>query len=268
MRARRHIISGGEAFRHHLLSEYEFTCRKNIRYSLRAFASKLDVDSTTLSRILKGQRQISFEMFEHLARKIGLGPAERVQYLSQTTESLKRSSTAYRKISLDAFTAISDWYHFAIVELMRTKGFLEDPKWIAKKLGISQTLAHAAVERLERLGWIQITPEGKWIDCAGHNTTDDPDDKTLAYRKLQKQLLEKALEALDTIPFSQRDQSSMTVAVSARQLPQIKKQIDEFRRSLTESIETNKNRESVYTLLVSFFPLTRSLKAGDKPHEH
>jgi uncharacterized protein (TIGR02147 family) len=74
---------------------------------------------------------------------------------------------------------------------------------------------------------------------------------------LQKQLHEKAIEAIEDVPFELREHSGLTVAVDPKLIPEIKKKMMEFRRSLDKYITAQGNEKEVYHLCVSFFPLTK-----------
>ena len=61
-------------FRVHLQNEFIDRCKKNPRYSLRAFARSLEIDSSSLSRLLNGKRMVSKTMHLVLGEKLGLAP--------------------------------------------------------------------------------------------------------------------------------------------------------------------------------------------------
>src|SRR4051812_6449760 len=111
-----------------LQNEFSRRSRLNPRFSIRSFAKRLDVDSSSLSQILSGTRQVSDKIVFRFANKIGASP------LTSPQES---TSVDYQRLSEDMFTAISDWHHFAILDLTLIKNFKSDPAWIAKKLDIS-----------------------------------------------------------------------------------------------------------------------------------
>ena len=152
---------------------------------------------------------------------------------------------------------IADWYHYAILELVTLDSFQPSPKWIAKKLGISLHQASAAIERLQRLEYLETDEQGRWINCSGNNTTVGNDFTAVAFRKLQRQVLEMAVVALEEVPLEDRDQSSMTLAIDSSRLPEIKEELRSFRRHLTEKYQRPGPRDSVYHLGLSFYPVTR-----------
>jgi uncharacterized protein (TIGR02147 family) len=256
-----------KSFRLYLQGELIKRCGKNSGYSLRSFAKALQINPASLSRILSGERAVSEKMRDRLGMRLGLSPRELNSFSISSNPILDRKKKAYdfQQISEDSFNVISDWYHYAILELIHLKNFQPHPRWIAKTLGITTSEVSAAVERLCRLQLLKISSEKKWTSTFGNNTNISSDLKKSAYRKLQKQLLTKALEALDEIPLEIRDQSSMTMSISLKRLPEAIEKITDFRRSLCAFLEQDKERDDVYQLLISLYPLTKT--GGGKFYE-
>ncbi len=69
-------------FRSYLKSELEKRCQKNNQFSLRGFARLLEIEPSSLSKILNGKRRITASMFERLAKKLNLSPEEITSYLA------------------------------------------------------------------------------------------------------------------------------------------------------------------------------------------
>lgn len=249
------------SFRRFLQEELIDRCRRNEAYSLRSFARSLDISPSSLSRLLNGQRVFSSEMIQRLGLKLGATPLEiqSFQKLNGKDELVgKFSSTKQKKfedLSFDAFSVISDWYHYAILELTQVKGFVPDPQWIGKTLGLGAAQVNIAVERLVRLKLLKISKSGKWILLA-NNTNISGELKHAAYRNLQRQVLQQALAALDLVPLELRDQSSMTMSIDTDRLEEAVKKITEFRRELCSFLESGKKKDEVFQLSISLFPVT------------
>jgi uncharacterized protein (TIGR02147 family) len=207
--------------------------------------------------MLRGERAISAEMRERLGGRLGLGPQELANFAAADEATSTPSAPPFHQLSQDTFTVISDWYHYAILELIHVRDFEPIPAWVARRLGITVVEARAAVERLERVGLLEITATGQWRTCTGHNSNASADLRAAANRKLQRQVLEMAIHALDDVSVDRRDQSSMTMSIDSSRLPQAMEKITQFRRELCSFLESGRKRDEVYQLSVSLYPLTK-----------
>lgn len=250
-----------------LLGELEKRCQANPRYSLRSFARYLGIEASHLSKILRGQRSVTERMLLRVAPKLGMSPKDLDHYrevIRKQERRLGNSATAlpnYNPVEMDQFQIISDWYHFAILELVSMEGFVASPQWISRVLGINVNEASAAIDRLFRLGYLETQPDGSWKNRSGFNTTIGNDFTTAALRQMQRQILQMAIDALEAVPFDQRSQSAMTMAVDKDLLPRLKERITQFRRETDAFIQKNsKKLDSVYHLSVSLYPVTKELE--------
>jgi uncharacterized protein (TIGR02147 family) len=199
-----------------------------------------------LSKILNGKRKLSRSALSKLSEKFPLPP----EILEQTEDrSLK---TRFTSIDVEHFRLISNWYHYAILEMTRLSDFKPDPTWMAQYLGISQAEALAAIARLQDCGLLQITDCGQWKIL--NNTTTQHRFTHLAFRQLQKQILEQAIQALEQIPIEERDQSSITMCVDKKRIARAKQKIKTFRRDLMTYLEGGSKKDAIYQLSISLFP--------------
>jgi transcriptional regulator with XRE-family HTH domain len=240
-------------FRLLLQQEFSRRCRANPQYSLRAFAKFLGVDGSRLSKILRGERPVRGALLVKFAEKLQLPAAAIAQFkTSPATENRD-----YRQISLDAFASIEDWRHYAILELMKVQGFEPSEKWIAKQLGLARPAVRAYLERLQRVGLLEINARGEWRDTSEGFSTHilSANETTYAHRRSQRQILALAQEALEQTPIEQRDQSSIMMATSRAKLQEAKLRIQKFRRELCDFLEAGEEKDAVYQLSLSLFPL-------------
>jgi len=161
------------------------------------------------------------------------------------------------KIREDIFYAISDWYHYAILEMTYLKRRTFSAKQIATELRCSYQEIDEAIKRLKRLGFLEEKNK-RWVKSQAHITTGS-DFSSIALRRLQLQFLEKAKQSLLIDPIEERDLTSMTMAIDSTKLHEAKKKITKFRRELCQFLETG-NRDRLYTLTVNLFPLTHREK--------
>jgi uncharacterized protein (TIGR02147 family) len=247
------------AFHLYLQDELISRCKRNPGFSLRAFARTLQINHSSLSRILNGKRRVSEKMQRSLVVRLG-HPPDSIRNFSLDETSLETKMEAvdreFHQLSLDSFAVISEWYHYAILELTQVQNFRSDSKWMAKTLGITVSEVNAAVERLLRLNMLARNSGGHLRNTSGNNTNIDGEMRDLAKRNLQKQILELALRALDQTPLERRNQTSMTMAIHSKRLPEAVEMIADFRRRLSAFLEQDQERNDVYQLSVSLFPTT------------
>lgn len=198
-------------------------------------------------------------MLHRISSQLGLGP-DRISHFEQGLSLPRRraaSVEAFTQLNLDTYTVISDWYHYAILELVRLKNFQPNPAWIAKTLSITVSEVNFAIERLQRLGMLEISKHG-WQQKAGQLTTIGSKLTATALRKLQQQILAQATDALNSVPMQQRDQSAMTMSIDSSKIAEAKLRIQKFRRELCEFLEAGDNCDEVYQLSISLFPISNT----------
>src|SRR5688572_16822884 len=99
------------SFRLWLQRQFTERCKRNSRYSLRAFAKLLLVDHSSLSQILSGKRPISKNTMAAFCTKLSTTPADLRSFGLIDSKGIEED---YLQLDVDAFSAISDWYHAAI----------------------------------------------------------------------------------------------------------------------------------------------------------
>lgn len=240
------------AFRALLQKELISRIKSNPQYSLRSFAQALKIDASTLSKLLSGKRKLGKKVMSGLSTKLGL-PELRNQEFNQ--------NTGFSDLSIDHFIVIKDWYHLALLELLSLDDFQNDEAWMARKLGIKTMQVKAALQRLERLEMVTKNKKGRWIDTTGGRTsTLNSIDTHAALRTMQKQLLEKAMIALETVSIKERLQNSVCFAIDTDRLPEALEDLLRLRREFSKKYANeNSKKNSVYNLTVSFFPLTKGV---------
>lgn len=262
-----------------LRSRYEERIGANPRYSLRAFARDLAVSPSRLSEILSGKQGLSAASAQKLAKRLRFSVGETQRFCDLVLASDGRSKRArasardrletraptdeVRQLQEDTFRTISDWYHYAILELTRVEGFRSDVGWIAERLGITALQAQAAIDRLLRLGL--LTLEDGELSTTGVQLTTTDGVPSESIRKFSRQLLEKAIQAVVFQTVEERDLGTLTSAVNTEDLPAVREMVRRFRRELNAFLnERNQARapNAVYCLGTQFFRLTE--KMGDK----
>ncbi|WP_413585025.1 TIGR02147 family protein [Bdellovibrio sp. HCB274] len=226
--------------------------RDNKSYSMRAFAEFLDIPPGRLSELLSGKRALSKKLKLKIAERLGL--TDLGELLETPAHHLTFSDRPdYHFLSNDAFAVLADWYHFAILSLADTKDFQPNPKWIAKRLNISNLEATEALARLKKVGAIEHN--GRVFKKTNKNVTTTTDLESQALRISHRQSIEQTLLALNEVPIELRDITSMTMAINLKKLPLAKKIIKEFRLRIADLLESE-NQTEVYNLNVQLVPVS------------
>jgi plasmid maintenance system antidote protein VapI len=171
-------------FRAYLQTELARRCSANPKYSLRAFALHLDIDHSTLSKLLRGRRQFTTGMIQRLGGRLKLSDSQIEQFSRrEASRTPSQSTSEVRRLLRDAASLVTSLRHFAILELVRLDGFRADSRWIARVLGLSIDEVNIAVTRLIHLDLLEMTSRERWTDRSGE-TCESVDD--FAYAAIQR----------------------------------------------------------------------------------
>lgn len=260
-------------FRHVLQDELTSRCAQNPNYSLRSFAKFLEISPSALSALINGKRPLTDKMKERLGLKLGHDPKDLQKLYSRPHGNSKNLGPeglahSFQQITLDTFAIISEPYHYAILELLKTDGYIQDMPWISRRLQITPSEANFAFERLERVGILEKDEDGQYIDTTKGFSTDLREGLTSqAHRRFQQRSLENAIHSVQTVAVEDRDNTSMTMAIRHADLPKARQMIKNFRRRFCTEMESRPNLDEVYQLTVAFTPLTKlekNTKRGTK----
>jgi transcriptional regulator with XRE-family HTH domain len=227
-------------------------CSKNPSYSLRAFAKALGISHSLLSLILAGKRTVTKALAREIAEHLSISPEDQHNLLSQP-RPVEPDRTF--QLEVDAFSFIADWQNFALLSLLEIKDAQWNSKWISRALRISEAQAKLTMDRLERLGYVVVHRGQARLGTPPiriENTVSTP-----ATRRFHRGLLERAVESLENDPMEARDFSSMTFAMDPALVGYALKKIRDFRRKLSQDLETRGEPKEVYNLTVQLFPVSQ-----------
>ncbi|MFX5656662.1 DUF4423 domain-containing protein, partial [Acinetobacter baumannii] len=80
---------------------------------------------------------------------------------------------AYADLRADQYQLLADWRAFAVLSLLRTKGFRNDAVWIGRRLGIAPAEAREVLDLLLRLGMLRLEGTRLVRAEAKYRTTED-----------------------------------------------------------------------------------------------
>lgn len=237
-----------QSYRCWLQQEFIRKTALNPKFSIRSFSKQLGLNSGTLSQVLSGKRPITIRFIQAIQPKVGLPP------------QFNLSSDTYSIIDQDTLTILTHWYHYAILELTLIKGFKSDSAWISKKLDIPKVEIEYAIERLLRTGLL-VKRGGKLVKAKVFLTNYKDNQTSNAHKMYQRQLIQKALIAIDECPQDEKDITSITIAANSEKIEKAKDKIKKFRRELALFLEDNQG-DSVYQLTIQLFPSTKKEYRG------
>ncbi|AFY03315.1 hypothetical protein Bdt_3641 [Bdellovibrio bacteriovorus str. Tiberius] len=223
------------------------------------FAKILGIPSSRLSDYINGRRIMTMSVGKQVIKGLGMGETDFVHLKNLIEFDKRKVKTLLPEVQLkeDEFGVICDWYHFAILALVPVKTFQPNANWIADRLNIPFEVAQAAIERLCRLGLLQIE-EGKFIVThkqleTSHNIPSE------SLRRSHKQSLVQVLDNMDRVPLDLRDVTSITFPMNRKKIPEAKRLIRNFRRKMA-TLMTQGPKTDVYNLNVQLFPVTKVQK--------
>lgn len=259
-------------YRDWIRRELEIRSRRRPGYSLRAFARDIGMPAPKLSQMLRGICGISTGRAVEIADRLKFSLDEKDLFITLVESEHSRSALGKKKaqdrlkslnasdgfgeLSLERFRIISEWQHFAILELTEVSDFKSEAGWIAKRLGITKEDVILAIQRLEDFGLIKKDEKGRYrqthVDLATPSGIPSKEIRTH-----HSQMLQLADQALEEVSIELRDFSTMTMAISTTQLVEARKYLKEFRRKFCKDLQNQDSKNRVYALNIQLFPLDK-----------
>ncbi len=250
---------GPDSPRQLLFEELRHRQLANPRYSLRAFAGFLQISPGRLSQYIAGKRDITPRSTKKICERLALSPTEEARIIGCASKRkgrpvLSRPDEDFYLLPEDNFRILADWEHFAILSVIRLKGIRHQPSDLAQRLGISETQAGQALERLIKAGLLK-KHKGRYVRTQERLRTSDGIFNR-ALRISHRQGLTQAMESLENVPLALRDITSITMPISTRRIRQAKERIKSFRREMSEFLE-GEDADQIYNLNVQLVPVTK-----------
>lgn len=234
----------------YLAEDFEARKRRNQAFSLRSYAQLLEVSPTHLSSILSGKRTVTAKTALHFSEKLGVSPAETLEWLSCEAEA---KGSKHSALTEPEFHAISEWYYFAILALARLKRNFADPAWIARRLNIPLQIANQALTDLVKHGHLEISG-GRLKRCSPDVRTKS-DAPSATVRRFHRQTLQIASQKLESVPVEKREFIHLSLPMDRKRIKAAKKVLRKFADDFAESVTRGEQTE-VYHFNMSFFPVS------------
>ena len=152
----------------------------------------------------------------------------------------------------------STWYLPAIREMVASSNFREDAAWIAQQLipPIRKSEAQQALNTLVQLGLLVRDAKGRLCQADAAVSTGS-ETRALHVANYHRAMMQHAAGAIDAVPPSDRDISSLTLCLSAEGLRRFKARIQRFREELVALSMTEDDPEQVVQINFQLFPLSK-----------
>ena len=266
------MFSTNADYRKILRRELDQRCKLQPRYSMRAFARDLSLSPSRLSEVLNGKQGISRQAAKMIATTLNWDE-QSTEIFCDLVESehargkthrdlakirLQRHTinTDFHTLQMDTIQAVQEWYHFAILQMVQLSKFKNDVRWISRSLGIQPDEARDAIARLKRLKLLE-SHKGTLRKVQDYIATPDGTPSEVL-KSMHRQILNKALEAVDSQGLTERSVSAVFVSVDQSVLPEARKWIKNFRRKFCQKVSERGKPDSVYCFSVQFFNLMKT----------
>lgn len=261
-------------YRQYLNDFFNNQKNKDPKFSYRRFAQKAGYNSSgLLKEVIKGRLNILNPVIMKFVRGIGLGKREaaffeNLVYFNQAGTNFERnaffgrmmhflSAEAYRvhKSQLEYY---SKWYYAAIRELLSVIDFKDDYKTLGRLLipHITQAQAQLAIKKLIKFGFIKKNKDG-FYKSVSPSITNGPEVSALHIHNFQRAMIDLGKDALDNIPKTERNVSTLTFSANHKSLEEIRQAADAFRTRVKGIIESHQGEDRVCQLNIQLFPLSR-----------
>ena len=155
-------------------------------------------------------------------------------------------------MDLRSYQIISEWQHLAILaatELHANFSLAE----LARLLKIEDAKLKESMDRLISLGLIEFT-QGKYKKKFSSNLVKSK-DKNSGLQQFHKEMLLKAIDALDEQDNAKKYTGTITLAIDPKQIPELQEVFRSFLRKVLRVADKSKKKERVYHLSLNFFDL-------------
>ncbi|MEC9282533.1 MAG: TIGR02147 family protein [Bdellovibrionota bacterium] len=246
-----------------LKSNFQKKKQRNTRYSLRAYANFLGMDASSLSKVLKGQRNLPSSLGQQIVEKLDLDEAQKnvfYQSLVETRSKRIRDDSeqwSYSELKTEkAFKVVAEWEYFAVLNVVKLKSFEPNASWISDRLGISLVRVEEVLTDLLELKLLEEGPMGELFRNTGSLSTET-DVPSQALVQAHRQELELAHRSLSEDKIDKRGFYSLTATGSPEAFTKLKKVCFDFLGRCMKVLEASE-AEEVYQINIQSFPLTKS----------
>lgn len=247
-----------------LIAELAVRKSKNSLYSVRSYARDLELDSSSLSSILIGNRKIPQLKIEQIAGLVCSSEAEKKKFIA----SAKHVHTSLNKIkkqknlpdriviSEDKFIKISEVETYTFLSMLELENCPQDVEWLAKKLNKTKKWVQNTISILTEYGMVEEV-NGRLVRTTRRTTTNDEVTSKYIIKHHIDSLVLAGQKCAELLP-DERYFSTITIPSDPEHLNYLKTLFMEFEDKISEYLSTKKKTD-VYKLSIQFYPATEKI---------
>lgn len=237
--------------------------------SLRAVARKLEVSPSYWSKVLRGEKPLTKNLFPKAVKTLGLD-SQQVAVLQQMmlreiapAKGIEipiehAPSEAYVSLGESDFWLLEKWFYIPVLNSF-TLSTSHKSSVIAKRLGLPLTEVESTIELLRLRGFLH-KQNGEWV--RSERLARFPTQKSHAsVRRYHQQMAQKAREELGRAGaeegFSSRHISSICFAGSPEKIAEARQILEDALYRATNLMANDPRPSEIFQLNVQLFPLTR-----------
>ncbi len=264
-------------YRSFLKAHYEFMKQNSRNFSYEAWARKLGLrNNTSLLKIIRGDRNAGPEVQEKLIQyfhfhsdeisyfrdlvlleKIPEQSPLRHEIIERLT--FRHKDGEFHHMNADQFALLSQWWSWALRQLIKFKRFKRDSSQEIAKLfrfKVTPKEIEVSVDRLIEFGFVQVDQEGVLVtDPTPQHIRSDVSNE--AIRSFHENSLINAQIALRNQAVEEREFNALVLAVKEEDLGAAKEEIVSFMRKFNQRFAKEADGDTVYQLELAWFPLTK-----------
>jgi uncharacterized protein (TIGR02147 family) len=241
------------------------------KFSLRSLAAQVERSPSFLSRVLRGEKPLPFDLMlklssaldiEHevvmnLKKGYQIAPAATAlpaKGRAEMTAPLKDWGVA----ELKTFDILKQWFYLPILELTTLSNYDGSVATIARRLGLSPVTVEIALRELTSLSLLTLR-DGRLMKTRKRLRWGAAKSGA-AIRQFHEQMLERAKIALrertQTSDVEQRLITGITLTTTPDKIEEAKLRLSDFLHELADDLMAGEGTE-VYHLAAQLFPLTK-----------
>lgn len=253
---------------------------ENRFFSYRYVGQRIGMDHSVVVKVLQGKRHLTPEQAKSFAELLDLekpqaayfhalvdyGRAEKDSEIRRAFETLlSLRPAAQRPLETSHYAYFQRWYHVAIRSMLDYYPFDgKDFEALARELTppVSAEQVQESVKLLLELGLIGADPMGRLRPIEAHLSTGER-WISAAVQAYQKEVIRLSEGAIERIPRTERDISTLTLSLDRASLEEIREVLRECRQTIVKIVDRvpAERTNAVYQLNMQLLPLTVPYKS-------